>query len=95
MLVGGIQVNPTIELTTITDPTQWYAYTLPNNTTHFIVNSGSTIQVSFDSAGATYATFRASEGGYNQKLKSRVSGLTLYLSSPSAGAVARIVSWQN
>ena len=95
MLVSGVQVNPTIELVSLVIPTTWYAYTLPNYTTHFIINSDTTIRVSLDANGDTYITVRASEGGFSEKLKARVSGLTIYLQSPSPNAVTRIVSWQN
>lgn len=95
LLANGISVNPAIQLLTLSDPSTWYAYTFPVFTTSYIINSDSTIRVSTTSDGTEYFTFAPQRGGLPNNIKGRAVGLTLYFQSPDAGAIARILSWQN
>jgi len=94
-VIAGVFVQPTIELVGNLQPNVWTAYNLPNFTTHFIINSDAIVLVSTESDGSSYLTTRPNEGGLSQRLKGRSSAVTFYLSTPNAGAIARIVSWQN
>ena len=100
-MLALVASEPTTKNVTCTLANTEYSYTLPAGTIHFDMQARGNTLLRFAFAPGVVATptgdYATLKPGFTWETPSPLWGqqtLTIYLASPSAGAVAEIISWR-